>query len=340
MSEAERFLKSSDGRKPPGDAAVWEDAAVDVLLHILDEQHAVTTSELEARASDRTWNPMVWPWPINPHHFQSARQRLLEEGIIEVEHRGTRSHPGLIATWSRVPEYGLKRKIDDAAARKRLLTARHSGWAHRGGSGRGLIGRAGENATVAAMRQSPFLSSVTDSSVELLGVPLLGEIDATAMMIDLTSDNPTPIVLLVEVKNRRSWFYAGDDEVVRFLAKAARFQADRPDLNVLPIFVARRIQVTLWRQGEREGFLPARVEVQNVLADKRLDQQKMDEVSQGLGYSDLRLGDKPSSRHLGVFDAALRKGGRALKLSTAWKDGHSRYLDIPVNLDHDGFVDQ
>ena len=60
----------------------WEELARLVILDMLEQLHAVTINEMEARASDRTWNPAVAPTVINPHHLTTARSHLEDEGLI------------------------------------------------------------------------------------------------------------------------------------------------------------------------------------------------------------------------------------------------------------------
>ncbi len=135
-------------RAPGQDSAeYWLESARKVVLDMLDVHHAVTASEMEARASDRTWKTSLCPYPINPHWFVNARNQLLGEGLIEVTDAPSRGHPDPIRTWHLPPLRGRLRLIENTSARKRLLTARHAGWSGRGGAGRGLrvrvsIGRA------------------------------------------------------------------------------------------------------------------------------------------------------------------------------------------------------
>ena len=311
-------------RRPPRDPGVWEEAAKSVLLHMLDAHYAMTVSEIEARGSDRTYDALKWAWPINPHHFTNARHELAAAGDIEPTSASTRSHPDPIVTWSRPATRGIGRSIQSAAARKRLLTARHAGWARRGGAGRGLIGRAGEDAVATAMAEDANISHVSGSTATLFGVPLLGELDNSGFYVDASGPAPTVVTLMVEIKNTRSWYYAEDDAVLRFLAKAAHFQRERPEQLVLPVFICRQHQFKLWELGERHGFLPAKVVNQLVLADSDLDQDSLNEVVNELGYGDLRLGNRPTNRHRGIFATAVPK--RARVYAERWRDHHVQYL--------------
>jgi len=323
-------------RPAPGDVEAWHAAAREVVLGILEQEHAVTLTEIEARASDRTWNPTVWPWPINPHHLTTARQELFLEGVVAPTSSGTRSHPTPITTWSLAATAGRTRRIADAAARKRLLTARHAGWARRGGAGRGLIGAAGESAALEAFRNPQSQVNQVESSVRsLLGVPLLGEVDLAGYYVDVVTDptQPAVVTIMVEVKNTRGWYYPDDPDLLGFLAKASHLQQERPDALILPVFLCRRFQYTLWELGSRHGFLPGQVENQLVLSDNELDQASLAEVSFGLGFEDLRLGGRPTNRHLGLVNTAIPR--RAREYAELWRDSYEEYLVDPTVLGPD-----
>lgn len=330
MTDRERYPKAPKRRPSAADEDYWLEAACAVLLNVLDEQYAVTSTELEARASDRVWRPEICPYPINPHHFVNARRHLQGIGTIEPTAAPTTSHPDPILTWSRPATYGLGRKIRSAASRKRLLTARHNGWASRGGAGIGLIGRAGEEALDAALRHpESVLTGVTGSTRDILGIDP-GEVDNSAYFID-TSDKGTPklVVVMFEVKNTRQWYYTDSAEsatadVGRFLSKAAQVQAERPDQAILPVFVGRKIHPKLWEVGEEHGFLPTWVDQQLVLPDYELTQEVLDEVRHDLGYDDLFLGSEPRHRHLGLVKKAIPT--RASAYAERWKKHHRRYL--------------
>lgn len=311
-------------RRPAGDSEVWDEAAKTILLDMLDTHHAMTSSEIEARGSDRTWNPLMWPWPINPHHFTNARAELALTGDIEPTSAPTRSHSDPITTWARPATRGIGRLIHSAAARKRLLTARHAGWAQRGGAGRGLIGRAGEDAVAAAMAEASDISHISGSTTELLGVPLVGELDNSGFYVDTTGATPTAITLMVEVKNTRSWYYADDPATRGFLSKAAHLQQERPEALILPVFICRQFQYKLWELGQRHGFLPAKVINQLVLGDSDLNQQSLSEVANELGYGDLRLGNAPTNRHRGIFATSIPKNARSY--AEAWRRHYVEHL--------------
>lgn len=175
-----------------------------------------------------------------------------------------------------------------------------------------------------AMAEAPDISHVSGSTTSLLGVPLLGELDNSGFYVDTTGPTPAPITLAVEVKNTRSWYYADDDAVLRFLAKAADLQRARPDVLILPVFICRQYQYKLWELGEQHGFLPAKVVNQLVLPDTDLDQGSLNEVTGELGYGDLRLGNNPTNRHHGIFKTSIPKNARTY--AQRWRLNHVYYL--------------
>jgi len=330
---ADDRYRSPAVRPAHDDPDYWREHAPLVVLDLLATHHAVTVAEMECRAADHVSNPAVCPWPIQPHHLTNARQELYANGDIIPTTAFTRSHPVPITTWSLPVRRGLARVIEDTAARKRLLTARHNGWSERGGAGRGLIGAAGEEAMAAALAEPDCpLTRVTGSTREALGLDLdatgLGEVDNSGFVVDQTDRGaPGLIYVMFEVKNTRSWFYADDDDVLRFLAKAAFVQHHRPDQLIFPVFVCRRVHWTLWDRGEAHGFLPARVENQLVLADHELTPDAFAEVRDEL-FEDMLLGARPTNRHLGIARTAVQK--YAPIYARRWQEHYVNYLGIPV----------
>ena len=172
------------------------------------------------------------------------------------------------------------------------------------------------------------LTGATGSTTNVLGVDLdttgLGEIDNTAFYIDQTNaGSPQLIQVLFEVKNTRSWYYPTDDDVHRFLAKAAVVQEECPDQLILPVFVCRRVHYWLWQRGEEHGFLPARVDNQLVLPDYELTPVRFAEVRDEL-FEDMLLGDRPTNRHLGILRTSIPK--RGLAYAARWQEHHTLYL--------------
>lgn len=150
------------------------------VLELLEQQRAVTIVEMEAKLSDRTYDPMVCPDPINPHHLTTARHALLEEGEIEpfaavAKGKDERGERHQITTWSLPRSRGRKTAIDKAAERRRALMSRWLSWGRRN-----LLGEAGESALAAALEAAPALTYVTGSTTSVLGVSV-DEVDNTAV---------------------------------------------------------------------------------------------------------------------------------------------------------------
>ena len=102
----------------------YNDAARVAILALLEREHAVTIPEMEARLADRTYDPHVFPDPIDPHHLVNGRNALLDEGAVETTTAVTRSiddsgAPHHVTTWSLPRTYGRKTIIDRTAERKR-----------------------------------------------------------------------------------------------------------------------------------------------------------------------------------------------------------------------------
>ncbi len=225
-----------------------------------------------------------------PHHFTNASNAWAAAGALEPTSALSRSQREPITTWSRPATRGLRRPIQGAAARKRLLTTRHPDWARRGGAGRGLIGRAGEEAVDTAMREAPDISGVW-STRSLLGVGLLGEVDNSAFYVDTSGPNPTVVTLVVEVKKHA---------VVELprrpggasLPGQGRPPPTRAPRGAHPAGLHRpTMPLHALTAGRAARFPPTWVRNQFVLADSDLPQSTLDEVAADLGYGDLRVGN-------------------------------------------------
>lgn len=296
-------------------------AAIEVVRAMLADHGALTASEMEARASDRTYDTNVAPFPINPHHLVDARQLLRDAGEVEYQVTASRGKGRPVITWT---HSGPTKAALRVAGRKRLLTNRHGGWGQRGGNGRGLMGAAGENAMVTAMRAAPGYASIDPSTTTVLGVDLtdLGEVDIASGLYDASDPNdPRAITIMIEVKNTRSWYYNDtvhndDGKLRRFLRKAARVQDARPSALICPVVVVRRAHQTLIDVGNEMGFVVASTVSQLVLEDHDIAAEPghFDQVRDELGYADLRLVRSPtatSNYHKGIATKHIPKNARA-----------------------------
>lgn len=320
---------SSPVRRKSRTEEEWVALGEAVILDMVETEHAVTIKELEARASDRVWNRDVIDETIDPGILTIARNNLSATGTITFTTETSRSPAAQpITTWHLPPARGRRGAIETASARKRLLTTRHNGWGERGGAGRGLIGQAGENAvhTVLLDGARRGISNVTGSTNTVLNTRLPGELDNSAYYIDDTDPaEPQVITLMVEVKNTRDWYYAPHQVIENLLAKAAVAQAAHPTRLICPTFLCRRHNITVWHEGEAEGYLPFRVHAQLVLPDHAITSREnhFTEVRDELGYADLILGDAPTTRHRGLPTAV---SNHAATRARTWQENYRRHL--------------
>jgi hypothetical protein len=317
-------------RQPRRTEDEWHALARAAVVALLEREYSVTPVEMEAKLSDRVFDPNICPTPINPHHLTTARQALLEDGQIEPTTAITKAKddsgaPQRVTTWSLCRAPGRKTAIAKAAERKRALTSRWLSWGRRH-----LLGDAGESALAAALTKAPDLVEITGRTTRVLGVSV-DEVDNTAVYVARDEESLLVAVQVIfEVKNTREYYYASADDVAVFLRKAAVVQAARPSQLVLPVFLCRRWQFTLWEAGQIAGFLPAMVYQQVVKKDPelRLDEwrSRFNEVQSEL-FPDLRaLADAGSTtnRHQGIVNTLIPQ--RALVYARLWRENHSDYL--------------
>jgi hypothetical protein len=309
-------------------AAEWHQLARAVVLDVLADHHAVTTRELEARAADYTWKPTVCPAPVQPHLLTTAVQELVADGHIQrttATTRGGNDNQGVeVTTLSLTTPTTNKRTVEATAARKRLLTARHNGWA----SQRNLIGPAGEEAMTAALHDAKIYAAIQPNVTELFGQKLVGEVDCSCVHVDTTTDL-TPVLILTEIKNTREWYY--DDTIEpggplrRLLRKAAALQHANPHMMIAPLFVVRRAHATLVRAGNDNGFMVASVYEQLITSDSKLTPEAFAEVRTELGYGDLRLDAGTTRYHAGIAKKMIPKTARPT--AERWRTTHAQYLE-------------
>lgn len=112
------------------------------LQRLLQEQGACVWPEVEARLAE----PAGSARPIHPHILTGAKKYLLRGGrIIESEPTTTRGGREIVVYHAPI-RLGDRRRIDDIAARKRLLHTRFLSWAKASKKHpRGLVGPAAEH---------------------------------------------------------------------------------------------------------------------------------------------------------------------------------------------------
>ncbi|MDQ3554719.1 MAG: hypothetical protein M3395_09980 [Chloroflexota bacterium] len=290
--------------------AHWVDQAERAILGILEEQSAAPWIEIEARAADRAWTRLARP--INVHHLTTARQNLsLGPDPLIVETPGITRGGRDVSVLHLPVTPGRKRLVERTIARKRLLYARHQGWAT--GSVRypnGLIGPAGEAVLRASIREAAllgryaFVHPVGKDVSFLFGTKVPGGSldDAGTLLSIMPGGLPGPnITFLTEIKNVREHQYPRSRLLYQLLTKAARLQVAHPDLWFLPIFASRKRSQTLRNMGKDLGFYSLDFNRQYILPVADLSQRAVDEVRIGLGMEDLTVSQSADPALVSVF---------------------------------------
>lgn len=221
--------------------------AEEAVLDLLRKEHAAVRPEIEWKIADRQW-PTA-PCPIDPHHITTALQRLIKRGQIarvKARTRGGRTVPLLQPTETA----GRTRKIEAAAARKRLLHTRYLSWAtgtSAGTSGKGVIGAAGEAVVHHSLRSSNGYTLIQPAGGDIrtfLGEQVQGgALDNAAWLLAL---NPTThfiqgtYAVPIEVKNVQQWIYPDSKLLHQLLYKASMLQHRHRNIRFVPVLVCRR----------------------------------------------------------------------------------------------------
>lgn len=289
------------------------------LLELIDTEHAVTTSEIEAKL---TTESRLLDDAHYPHILTTARFQLLNEGILTAAREATRGGHA-VATLSLKNNRGRTTAIKTAAARKRLLSARYLGWASGSATYRnGHVGPAGESAVRQAIIQSGVLGGLTPGAGEvkkILGTELLGPLDSGGFLTVFDEyDVPSgSIYVPIEVKNIRDWIYPNSAELYQLLHKAALLQTGAPTASVMPVLICRRINHTTVFLAKRLGFkvFPTDQQfIRPVVSDDELA-----EVRTELGFLDLiKIPDNTTvAPLLNFFKTTLAKG--APEFAESWR---------------------
>lgn len=274
----------------------YVDRCCDRILELLLEHHALVHPEIEARVSEGYYRSSNRN--IDPHHVTTALRNLTKREDILRLRTTTRGGRAIETVQLTHPPSGTSTVVARAAARRRLLYARYQGWAQGTvHNPQGLIGPAGEVAVRLGLQNSGALQPAVPGFAEvrsLLGSVLTGPLDSAGFLVPILHGLPqTPITILVEVKNIRSWVYPSSAEPYQLLAKAARLQQDHPTQPIIPMLICRRAHPTLFWMAQQLGFVVIELEAQfagDVPADS------LDEVRTELAFSDLRIGTGPSIR--------------------------------------------
>lgn len=266
------------------------------IHRILDEQHAVVQPEIVSRIAEGSFASSRDN--IDPHHTTTALRELSAAGHIIWDRAPARGGRQDIVTIQPTDQHRRTTKIGIAAARKRLLFARYNGWA--GGTVRhpqGLIGPAGEAAVRAAILSSGALQPAVPGAGEvtqLLGTHLPGALDSAGFMVPFTGGVPsTPVTLLIEVKNIRSWIYPTSIELYQVLHKGSVLQLAHPDQRIMPILICRKAHITTFWMAKQLGFVVIDTDRQPV---GDVDEDDLAEVRNELHFQDLVRGAPLSIR--------------------------------------------
>ena len=268
-------------------------------MSVLNEQHAVTWTEAQARISDRAHDSVGRP--VQPHLLSRSRQDLLDADRIVMQSTPTRGGSEVLVLQ---PADTRKRatKIERAAMRKRALTARFNSWAS--GTSRypqGLVGTAGERVVEESIKEaSPYglrFASPSGGQVNFLlgdvvaGGPLDGAVWADAADSDggIISSTLCPI----EVKNIRHWIYPRHWEIFQLLDKAARL-SQRVNRPICPVLITRRKAIWANDMSKALGFRILDVGRQFVLPTSDVDERDFEAVRTELGYADLERIERAS----------------------------------------------
>jgi hypothetical protein len=288
------------------------------IREVMTAELAVVHGELEARIAEAGYADSGRN--IDPHHITSALRALV--GHEELVYRTERSRGGQdITTIELANRQRRATAVDKAAARKRLLYARYNGWANATvRHPRGLIGPAGEAATRSAIIASGAVLPTQPGAGEvktILGTTLRGPADSGGMVVPLTVEGipRTPVTILVEVKNIRSWVYPNSVELYQLLDKATTLQEKHPDQPIVPVLVCRRAHKTLFRMAKQLGFFVIQTERQwagDVPEDDLLG------VRSELHFQDLHRGSEPSVRVRDRFRNVLPR--EATTFAAAWSE--------------------
>ena len=141
-------LETDQGAAPVHWAHDYRRLATQAITDLIDTEHALLRTEIEARLADVSDPNRPH---IDPHHLTEAIRRLLADGTLEelvLPTRGGQSIPILIPA----QRPGKDTLVTRAAARKRLLYTRYTGWSRGAGTRPNLIGVAGERVTHLALQ--------------------------------------------------------------------------------------------------------------------------------------------------------------------------------------------
>ena len=103
----------------------------------------------------------------------------------------------------------------------------------------------------------------------------------------------SPVTVLFEVKNLRSWIYPSAKDLYQLLHKAVVLQTAHPDQPIVPVFVCRKAHKTTFWMAQQLGFITIDMGIQYA---GDIKEAELLEVRNELHFRDLARGKGPSIR--------------------------------------------
>ena len=230
-------------------AEEWRSLAATGIVELLETEGAATQPGMEAKLADAKY--AKFDSPIHPHHLTTARNRLLDAGVIERINERTRGGQ-IVATFVLADPSKAVLRI---AGRKRLLHRRYLSWSSAAATEWGAppipaaLERVIHRSLLEAAPRGYHLLRPDGGEVgQIAGRPVPGgSLDNAAFHTGVGVDGlpGTTKLMPIEAKNVRQWIYPRTQELYQLLDKSARLRVANPDLPVMPIFVCRRVLVSL-----------------------------------------------------------------------------------------------
>ena len=266
------------------------------IVDLLTEHHALVHPEVISRISEGYYSGAGEN--IDPHHVTTALRDLHAAEVIRSVQAPTRGGHVITTLHLTTPPKLSRTAAERAAARKRLLLARYTGWSQGTVKNpHGLIGPAGEQAVRGALLAAGAMQPAAADFgpvARVLGTPLPGPADSGGYLVPFVKGLPEPAVtVLVEVKNIRSWIYPSSEELVQLLNKCRVLKESHPDQPLIGILACRRAHPTTFWMAHQLGFM---VIDMNLQFAGSVGQKELDEVRNELHLTDLRTGIGPSLR--------------------------------------------
>lgn len=273
-------------------AEEWRSLAATGIVELLESEGAATQPGMEAKLADAKY--AKFDSPIHPHHLTTARNRLLDAGVIERINERTRGGQ-IVATFVLADPSKAVLRI---AGRKRLLHRRYLSWSSAAATEWGAppipaaLERVIHRSLLEAAPRGYHLLRPDGGEVgQIAGRPVPGgSLDNAAFHTGVGVDGlpGTTKLMPIEAKNVRQWIYPRTQELYQLLDKSARLSVANPNLPVMPIFVCRRVQFLTGKMAQQLGFHVIqtwRQYVRPAVAHTDEDARKFEELNTELSYN-------------------------------------------------------